>query len=67
MHITFVGPVAVIAVALPLTGSVSGVMPYLNDMAQSCPSAANIARYAELVRDRSLGRALLATASVVSA
>lgn len=35
-------------------------MRYLNDMAQSCPSAATIGRHADVVRDRALRRGLLA-------
>jgi hypothetical protein len=41
-------------------------MAYLNSMAQSCPNAANIAHYAELVRDRALRCALLAASGEVS-
>jgi replicative DNA helicase len=36
------------------------VMRYLNDMAQSCPSAATIGRHVDVVRDRALRRGLLA-------
>jgi replicative DNA helicase len=36
-----------------------GGLTYLNDLAQSVPSAGNIARYAELVRDRSVLRRLI--------
>lgn len=36
-------------------------MAYLNDIAQSVPSAANIGRYAKIVRDHALRRATLAT------
>lgn len=50
----------VISVGMALGDSVPDAMRYLNDMAQSCPSAANIGRYAELVRDRALRRAMLA-------
>lgn len=52
----------VISVGVALGEAVPGAMAYLNAMAQSCPSAANIARYAELVRDRALRRALLVAA-----
>ncbi len=38
-------------------------MQYLNSMAQNTPSAANIGRYADLVRDRALRRGLLATST----
>lgn len=37
-------------------------LPYLNALAQSVPSAANICRYAEIVRERALHRELLARA-----
>ena len=33
-----------------------GGMPYLNSLAQSVPSAANLRRYAEIVRERSVLR-----------
>ena len=39
-------------------GDVGG-LGYLNQLAQSTPSAGNVARYAEIVRDRSLLRTLL--------
>lgn len=42
-------------------GDVGG-LPYLNALAQSVPSAANIRRYAEIVAERSLHRALIAAA-----
>lgn len=38
----------------------AGGLAYLNAVAQSVPSAANVRRYAEIVRERSLGRGLLA-------
>jgi replicative DNA helicase len=38
-----------------------GGLPYLNAMAQNTPSAANIRRYAEIVRERGIMRKLLAT------
>src|SRR5207237_203093 len=41
-------------------GGESGGLPYLNALAQSVPSAANIPRYAEIVADRSAQRALAA-------
>lgn len=40
----------------------TGGLAYLNDLAQSVPSAANARRYAEIVRDRSLRRDLLQSA-----
>jgi len=49
--------------ALP---NVADAMRYLNDMAQSVPSSANVARHADLVRDRALRRGLVAAASEVS-
>jgi replicative DNA helicase len=39
-----------------------GGLPYLNSLAQSVPSAANIRRYAEVVRERALVRGMLAAA-----
>ncbi|CAJ0698710.1 replicative DNA helicase [Ralstonia holmesii] len=42
-----------------------GGMGYLNGLAQNTPSAANIARYAEIVRDRALLRETLAAARKV--
>jgi len=38
-----------------------GGLAYLNALAQSVPSAANIRRYAEIMRERSVGRTLIAT------
>jgi replicative DNA helicase len=35
-------------------------LPYLNSLAQNTPSSANIARYAETVRDRAIKRGLIA-------
>lgn len=52
----------VVSVGLALP-KIQDVMRYLNDMAQSTPSAANISRHADLVRDRALRRGLLATTS----
>lgn len=42
-----------------------GGLKYLNDLANSTPSSANIARYAEIVRDRAQKRGLLSVASVI--
>lgn len=50
----------VVTVGLALAG-MPDIMGYLNAIAQSVPSAVNIDRYAELVRDRALRRALLST------
>lgn len=46
--------------ALP---KIDDCMRHLNDMAQSCPSAANIGRHADVVRDRALRRGLLSASS----
>jgi len=43
-----------------------GGLAYLNAMAQNTPSAANIRRYAEIVRDRSILRQLITVADEVS-
>jgi len=40
-------------------GDEIGGLPYLNSLAQSTPSAANIRRYAEIVRERSILRRLV--------
>lgn len=52
--------VITVGMALP---HVSDAMRYLNDMAQATPSAANIGRHADMVRDRALRRGLLAATS----
>src|SRR3954468_10859050 len=39
----------------------SGGLTYLNQLAQSVPSAANMRRYAEIVRERAILRKLIAT------
>lgn len=56
----------VISAGMALEQSVPGCMSYLNDVHQSTPSAANIARYAELVRDRALRRGLLVATADMS-
>jgi replicative DNA helicase len=43
-----------------------GGMAYLNALAHSVPSAANIRRYAEIVRERSTLRALIAAADAIA-
>lgn len=43
-----------------------GGLAYLNALAQSVPSAANLRRYAEIVRDRSTLRTLVATADAMA-
>jgi len=42
-----------------LRTTVGNCMPYLNEMAQSTPSAANIGRYAAIVRDKAIKRGLI--------
>ncbi|SAL25993.1 DnaB domain-containing protein [Caballeronia telluris] len=42
-----------------------GGLKYLNDLAQSTPSSANVARYAEIVRDRAQKRGLLTVAAEI--
>jgi len=42
-----------------------GGLPYLNAMAQSTPSTANIGRYAEIVRNRGVRRRLIAAANEI--
>ena len=43
-----------------------GGLPYLNALAQNTPSAANIRRYAEIVRDRGVLRKLITVADEIS-
>jgi len=43
----------------------AGGLPYLNALAQNTPSAANIRRYAEIVRDRSVLRKLVTVADEI--
>lgn len=49
----------VISLGDALRGKVTDCMPYLNSMAQSTPSAANIGRYAAIVRDKAVKRGLI--------
>lgn len=49
----------VISLGDALRGKVADCMPYLNSMAQSTPSAANIGRYASIVRDKAVKRGLI--------
>jgi len=56
----------VISVAVALDDKIPECLAYLNQMAQSTPSAATIGRHSDLVRDRALMRALLATTSEMS-
>ena len=44
----------------------SGGLSYLNSLAQETPSAANIRRYAEIVRDRSILRRLISTSDEIT-
>jgi replicative DNA helicase len=44
----------------------AGGLAYLNALAQETPSAANIRRYAEIVRDRAILRMLISTADEIS-
>lgn len=53
----------VISAGVALAKVVPDCMAYLNSLQQSTPSAANIGRYADLVRDRALRRGLLAATS----
>ena len=47
-------------------GDDCGGMPYLNALAQSVPGSANMRRYAEIVRERSAWRALIAATGEAS-
>lgn len=47
-------------------GEEAGGLAYLNQLAQYVPSAANIRRYAEIVRDRSILRKLIATSDEIA-
>jgi len=49
----------VISLGDALHGKVGDCQRYLNSMAQSTPSAANIARYAAIVRDKAMKRGLI--------
>ena len=55
--------------ALDVAGSLEriGGLPYLGELAQNTPSAANIKRYAEIVKERSMQRQLMALASEITA
>ena len=44
----------------------AGGLPYLNDLAQSVASAANMRRYAEIVRERSLLRSLISASDEIA-
>jgi replicative DNA helicase len=45
----------------------SGGLPYLNSLAQNVPSAANIRRYAEIVRERAVLRRLIGVGEEIAA
>src|SRR4030088_2736658 len=55
--------------ALTSTGKAEevGGLAYLNALAQNTPSAANIRRYAEIVRDRAVLRRMVSVADEISA
>lgn len=53
----------VVSVGVAIGDTIPDCMAYLNSMAQNTPSAANIGRYAETVRDRALRRGLIAETS----
>jgi replicative DNA helicase len=57
----------VISAGVALAQSVPDCMGYLNGITQSTPSSANMARYADLVRDRALRRGLLAATDSMAA
>jgi replicative DNA helicase len=63
-------PADVITVFESLTSSAkvdeAGGLPYLNALAQNTPSAANIRRYAEIVRDRSILRKLVSVSDEIA-
>jgi replicative DNA helicase len=65
------GTIDTITVAedLNVSGSLEriGGLPYLGELAQNTPSAANIKRYAEIVKARSLQRQLMTLASEITA
>jgi replicative DNA helicase len=53
----------VISVGIALAEKITDCLQYLNSIVQSTPSAANIRRYADIVVDRSVKRALIALGS----
>jgi len=53
----------VVSVFDALREKVADCLPYLNALVQNTPSAVNIGRYAEIVRDRALRRGLIAETS----
>jgi replicative DNA helicase len=56
----------VISLMVALDGKISEPGAYLNQMAQSTPSSANIARYAAIVRDKAIKRGLISFGKDVS-
>jgi replicative DNA helicase len=61
--------VITVAEALEVSGNLqnAGGLPYLGSLAQNVPSAANIRRYAEIVKGRALQRSLLVLADEIRA
>ena len=53
-------PCDVMTVYDKISGTVRDALPYLNAMAQNTPFSANIARYADLVRDKAARRTMIA-------
>lgn len=49
----------VISLMVALEGKIEEVGKYLNEMAQTTPSAANVGRYAAIVRDKAIKRGLI--------
>lgn len=60
--------VITVAEALEIAGKLSevGGLPYLGGLAQNVPSAANVRRYGEIVRERSIMRKLVAVGSDIA-
>ncbi|WP_284076319.1 replicative DNA helicase [Herbaspirillum aquaticum] len=52
-------PCDVVSVMDSLAGKVDDCLPYLNAIVQNTPSSANIGRYASIVRDKAVKRALV--------
>lgn len=68
IHATRPADVVTVYEALESTGRAEDVggLSYLNALAQTTPSAANIRRYAEIVRDRSVLRQLITVADEIA-
>ena len=58
--------ITVYEVAGPRAGRGGRRLPYLNSLAQYVPSAANIRRYAEIVRERSILRKLISASDEIA-